>query len=446
MLRVISICLLLLPVVICAQVATIIASSGAPTWALDARSGPPDPKNPSLLRVTMDSGNLGLGKEERWSAFRFHISQAISMDGIEINFLEKAGSIPTTYGYIIYSDNGNKPGSVLTTGVGVYALLVASSSSKTCANTFIVDKVATVPVLPPLDLAPGNYWAAVYGVDGNISQFVGAPGGSSGNNAWRKTGIGSAYTSFETKSFVLPGWEADLRAGYDAMGSSAPYNYSGWTENEQQGRDLYHIAYCIVDRSGDNATVVKGTINVQGWQGDVPQFYFQDDQTRLQAFDIYFVDPANGTPVMIETVNVDSAGRFTTRSLENGTYNVIVYPRHWYIGRFDCTDGTTTYTQPVYTAMGHGFIPVQKNGVTLSGGTTDIGTLTLIGGDANLNSQIDVGDINRIFLSYTSTIFGACPPNWADYVVSYDADADGNIGIYDLNAMFIGFFSSGPSR
>lgn len=440
-------CVLLVAIVAatqCFSQRTIVASSGAPARALDARSGPPDITNPMPIRVTMDSGNLGGSLTERWSAFQFALMRPATFDGIELNYLEKLGSIPTTYGWAIYADSNGRPGSLLSSGSDLYGLVAMTAQGKTYPNAFFVERVGTFPIAEQ-SLDAGTYWASVYGVDGNLPQFVGAPGGSRNTFASRKTSAGSAYTDFETKSFVMPNYGPLIRAGYDGLGASPPYKYEGWGRNEQQGRDLYHIAYSIVDSTGGSGTVVTGLITIANWLGPVDQ-YFQNDQSKLQAFDIYFTNVVTGVTQVVQTISVDPTGRFATEKIANGTYDVAVFSRHWYIGRYDCTMGDVVYKQPTVTGFAHPFVPWVKFGVSVSGGTVDLGEIVLSNGDTDLDCQVGLQDINAVLINFMSNVTIGCPPAWDTYVFADDCDGDGLVGLTDLNAVLLNFIQAGPGR
>lgn len=423
---------------------TIVAASGAPAVALDARTGPPDPASATTIRVAMDSGNVGGANTERWSAFQFTILQAATINGIEINYYEKLTQLPITYGWKLYSDNGDQPGVEIAGGTGIYAALALASTAKTYPNDFDVERVTTVPI-PDQALAPGKFWVTVYGVDGNLPQFVGAPGGSKATHGWRKSTAGSAYAQFETKLFSMPSWGGNIIAGYSALGAGPPYDYSGWHGNEQQGRDLYHIAYSIVNTSGANGSTVTGTLSAAGW-ATPPMYYFPGDPSSLQAFDVYFMDVASGQVQTICTVNLDATGKFITPKVLNGIYDVAIFPRHWYVGRYTCTSGETDYEQPYVTGFAHPFLPHLRMGVNISGGSVDLGAITLVNGDCDVSSQISVLDLNSILIRFASAVVGSCPPPWDTYVFGVDCDADGAITVLDLNQILVNFTMSGPSR
>lgn len=423
---------------------TIVASSGAPAMVLDARTGPPDRSDPIITKVGMDSGKVP-GFDERWSVFQFVLSAADHFDAIEVFFFEREGQIPTGYGWKVYADDGGRPGTVLAQGGGSYASLLAQSTPRTFANTFEAARAGTILFDTELDLPAGRYWATVYGTDGNIPQYVGSPGGSKQNFAWRKTTAGSDYSPFETKMFCMPSFGADITAGYSRLGPSAPYDYSGWTANEQQGRDLYHICFALVDTSGFDGTVVTGCIQVPSWP-EPPVYTLPGSTANPQAFDIVFVDPVTEETQIVETVNLSLDGRFTTSKVRNGTYLVRVYPRHWVIGRFSCSDGVNTYQQPYVAGMGHPFVPADLGLVTLTGGTRDLGDIVLRNGDTDLDCTIGISDLNTAVIHWGQTIFGDCPPLWETYVVARDCNGDGVLGVQDMSTILVNFAQTGPSR
>lgn len=425
-----------------AQTRTVVASSGAPSVIL--AGNPPDITNPTLNRLGLGSGNLGAGLEERWTAFQFFLSQTCTFDGIEVYWFDVTGAVPTQYGWVIYADNGSDaPGTVLYSGTGNIANLTIGGRSW---PHFGADKAAVFPT-GTITLGRGKYWATVYGVDGNIPMFCGAPGGATNNFAYRKTTVGSAYAKYETKAFSVPNYQGRMDGGWQQLGSGPPYNYSGWNANELPGRCLYRVAYVIADTTISNGSYVTGTLKLTQWPDDPPFDYFPGgDGSNPMQIDVHFCDPSTGYPQIIETVSLANDGSFITDVVRDGTYDVKIYIRDWFIGRYTCG----SFQQLNVSGFGHSFLGKVIPNVTVGGLLYDIGTVTLTNGDANLDAAVSLQDLNRILINFGSSVNTndgcATEPNWANYYPSDDTNYDGDIALSDLNTILLNFGSSGPAR
>ncbi|OHU96496.1 dockerin type I domain-containing protein [Pseudoalteromonas byunsanensis] len=90
----------------------------------------------------------------------------------------------------------------------------------------------------------------------------------------------------------------------------------------------------------------------------------------------------------------------------------------------------------------NGFLPAEKTlQLAESDLTTELGTISLIGGDITKDKQINIADLTLLLASYRST--KADGPN---YVLEADYNRDEQINIQDLTILGNNYGKSGPQQ
>lgn len=437
-----------------------VANSGAPELVINRAGadtlGNFDVNDNILLnRLGFSSGNLGAGSEERWTAAQFKLMQAATIDGVEVNFFI---ATPTTlYGYAIY---GNK----VDAGTGEdkpdianileikrnedFSVLLGSAISVTYANGFTSDYTVTVPV-GPLALPAGKYWVTFFSEDGNTALFVGAEGGSPKcKRAWRKTGVGSDYSSSNSNAFAIMNGRGNAPVAGALARVADPADFSGWTGNELNGNALFHFAYRVFSPSEATGTQLTGKVVVDGWPEDPPANYVPGDPSALMCYDLVLTDPSDGYEVHVMTMNISAVdGTFATTDLvQSGTYGVKMFVHPYQVAQWQCDPGTGVVNQGYYRLWGRPFLGADLGNVAIAGFTQDLGTLTLKSADNDLNSTIDVFDLNSVLTTFGQNIIDPCPPPWTNYFDNNDNYFDGVIDVFDLNNVLLKFAQNGPKR
>lgn len=94
--------------------------------------------------------------------------------------------------------------------------------------------------------------------------------------------------------------------------------------------------------------------------------------------------------------------------------------------------GGTYLVQALY----NGYLKAQKSNVYVVGGTVDLGTTTLLGGDVNNDNNCNILDIVSIINRYSTTGWPASEPT--------DINDDGTVNIFDLTIAAGNFGRYGP--
>ncbi|MEP0766293.1 MAG: hypothetical protein HRF45_07120 [Fimbriimonadia bacterium] len=444
----------------------LLFSSGAPEVALPWDSNavqrpyaPPDASDPDLTPIVP----YVVSSADSRYAMRFVLRSSARVDLLQLAV--RAGA-PDAVSVRIYADNDGVPGQLIESasrdesGDAVWTATYYSPNAVWFVDQSVLYLVVDFTQQSSgISLDAGAYWMTVHGTDDPLNICTGAPGGSNRSLGIRFTDD-SDWEDFETWAYAAASYSTNIVRWFS----------SGWFGNELPGSSIYRPSFALYElpqQSGLGGGRLTGSICISGWAGDNRDNYFREDSGFVPEItpeslwwtywslsaDIVLTAPGELRPIIVETVALtpdDSAPRlsYDVRHLQPGTYDVYIFPRHYHVAKWTCSDGQDDYGQTYLRGLGHPFVPTcLGQGVLLTENQqTVLGPSSVASGDVDLDASVALSDVSLVLLHLGSTVRGSCPPSWESYHLACDVNCDGSIDLADLSLVLINLSAQGPSR